>query len=244
MQRDVVFAHALGQCQADVVLVALIHHVAAQPHAVEGHVAQAHGADGQHPVFPVGGIEQQADAQRGGAVHLDIQIIHGGRHGLDEHDDGRADLIRPAVLEPAHEQAQRDADDQAQQHGENTHLHRDGQLFGQDAGHRRIDLINMADAEVAVQCIPPEPPDLHRQRVQQAHGLEARLDLGLGHFFVVCKVAFHGHQPQQVKIERPMRFARYFSISVRTPLSFLAFRLRGRHTADRNRIHQKTTFGK
>ena len=170
--------------------------------AVECHVAQAHGADRQHPVPPVGDIKQQTHAQGGGAVHLNIKVIHGGRHSLNEHDDGGADLIRPAVLEPAHQQAHGNADDQAQQHGEHAHLDGDGQLFGQDAGDRGVYLINMAHAQVAVEGIPPEAADLHRQRVQQAHGLKARLDLGLGHFFVVCKVAFHRHQPQQAEHER------------------------------------------
>ena len=53
-----------------------------------------------------------------------------------------------------------------------------------------------------MQGVLPEVPDLHRKRVQQAHGLQARLDLGLGHFFVICKVAFHRHQPQQAEHER------------------------------------------
>ena len=151
---------------------------------------------------PVGGVEQQAHAHHRGAVHLDVQVVHGSGHGLDEHDDGRTDLIRPAVLEAAHEQPHGDAHHKAQQHGEHTHLHRDGQLLGQNAGDGGVHLINMAHAEVAVEGIPPEPPDLHRQRVQQTHGLQSGLDLRLGHFFVVCKVAFHGHQPQQAEHER------------------------------------------
>ena len=170
-QGDVALAHALGQRQPDVILVALVHHVAAQPHGVECHVAQAHGADRQHPVPPVGGIKQQTHAQGGGAVHLNIKVIHGSRHSLNEHDDGGADLIRPAVLEPAHQQTHGNADDQAQQHGEHAHLDGDGQLLGQDAGDRGVYLINMAHAQVAVEGIPPEAADLHRQRVQQAHGL-------------------------------------------------------------------------
>ena len=170
-QGDVVFTHALGTGKADIVLVALVHHVPAQPHGVERHVAQTHGADGQHPVFPVGGVEEQAHVQRGGAVHLDVQIIHCRRHSLDEDDDGRADLIGPAALETAHEQAHRDADDKAQQHGVHAHLDGNGQLLGEDAGDGSVDLIDVAHAEVAVEHIDPEAADLHRQRVQQTHGL-------------------------------------------------------------------------
>ena len=60
----------------------------------------------------------------------------------------------------------------------------------------------MAHTEIAVQSVHPEPPDLHRQRVQQTHGLQTRLDLRLGHFFVVGKVALYRHQPQQAEHER------------------------------------------
>ena len=202
LQRDLILAHALGACQADVVLVALVHHVAAEPHGVERNVAQAHGTDRQHPVFPVGGVKQQAHAQCRGAIHLDVQVVHGAGHCLDEHDDGGADLIRPAGFKTPHEHAHGDADDKAQQHGVYTHLHRDGQLLGQDAGDGSVDLINMAHAQVAMQGIFPETDDLHRERVQQAHGLQAGLDLHLGHFFIVRKIAFHRHQPQKTEHER------------------------------------------
>lgn len=73
VQGDIVLAHALGAGQLDVVLVALVHHIAAQPHGVERKVCKAHAAHRQHPIAPVGGIEQQAHAHGGGAVHLDIQ---------------------------------------------------------------------------------------------------------------------------------------------------------------------------
>ena len=202
MQRDIAFAHTLGTGQLDVVLVALVHHIAAQPHGVERKVCKAHAAHRQHPIAPVGGIEQQAHAHGGGAVHLNVQKVHGGRYGLNEHDDGCAQLIRPAALASAHDKAQRDAEDQAEQHGQHAHFDGNGQLLGKDLGHGSVELVNVAHAQITVQCVPPEMADLHRQRVQQAHGLQARLDLGLGHFFVVCKVAFHRHQPQQAEHER------------------------------------------
>ena len=64
----------------------------------------------------------------------------------DEDDDGRADLIGPAALEAAHEQAHRDADDKAQQHGVHAHLDGDGQLLSEDAGDGGVDLIDVAHA--------------------------------------------------------------------------------------------------
>ena len=57
-----------------------------------------------------------------------------------------------------------------------------GQLLGKDLGHGSVDLVNVAHAQITVQGIPPEMADLHRQRVQQAHGLQPGLDLCLGHF--------------------------------------------------------------
>ena len=202
MQRDIAFAHTLGTGQLDVVLVALVHHIAAQPHGVEGQVCQAHAAHRQHPVAPVGGVEQQAHPQNGGAVHLDVQKVHGSRHGLDEHDEGCAQFVGPAVLAPAHDKPQRDAQHKAQQHSQHAHLDGDGQLLGQDLGYRHVDLVDVAHAQVTVQGVFPEAADLHRQRVQQAHGLQTRLDLGRGHFFVVCKIAFHRHEPQQAEHQR------------------------------------------
>ena len=44
VQGDIVLAHALGAGQLDVVLVALVHHIAAQPHGVERKVCKAHAA--------------------------------------------------------------------------------------------------------------------------------------------------------------------------------------------------------
>ena len=202
VQGDIVLAHALGAGQLDVVLVALVHHIAAQPHGVERKVCKAHAAHRQHPIAPVGGIEQQAHAHGGGAVHLDIQKVHCRRHRLNEHDECRAQLIRPAALITAHDKAQRDAQHKAQQHGQHTHFDGNGQLLGKDLGHGSVELVNVAHAQITVQRIPPEMADLHRQRVQQAHGLQPGLDLCLGHFFVVCKVAFHRHEPQQAEHQR------------------------------------------
>ena len=106
------------------------------------------------------------------------------------------------ALITAHDKAQRDAQHKAQQHGQHTHFDGNGQLLGKDPGHGSVELVNVAHAQITVQRIPPEMADLHRQRVQQAHGLQTSLDLCLGHFFVVCKVAFHRHEPQQAEHQR------------------------------------------
>ena len=201
-QGDAVLAGALGPGQQDIVLVALVHHVAAQPHGVKGDVAQAHREHRQDPVPQVIGVEQKAHVQGGGAVHLDIQIVDRRRHRLDQDDDGRADLVGQPVLEPAHHQPQGDAQNQGHHHGRHAHLDGDGQLVGEDVHHRHVDPVDVADPEIALEGVAPEPEDLHGQRVQQAHGLQAGLDLGLGHFFVVGKVAFHRHQPEQAEHER------------------------------------------
>ena len=69
-------------------------------------------------------------------------------------------------------------------------------------GDRGVYLIDMAHAKVAVQGVLPKAPYLHRQGIQKTHGLQPGLNLRLGHFFVVCKVAFHRHEPQQAEHQR------------------------------------------
>ena len=241
MQGNAALAHALGPGQLYVILVAFVHHVAAQPHGVERKVCKAHAAHRQHPIAPVGGIEQQAHAHGGGAVHLNVQKVHGGRHGLNEHDDGCAQLIRPAAPAPAHDKAQRDAENQAEQHGQHTHFDGNGQLLGKDLGHGSVELVNVAHAQITVQRVPPEMADLHRQRVQQTHGLQPGLNLCLGHFFVVGKIALYRHEPQQAEHQRHddeqgqdrapdafceiwhHRCAPHFSIEIQIPIEYRNF---------------------
>lgn len=129
MQRDIPPAHALGAGKANVVFVAFVHHVAAQPHGVKGKVCKAHAAHRQHPVAPVCGVEQKPHAHGRRAVHLDVQKVHRSGHSLYQHDERCAQLIRPAALVLPHDKTQRDAQHKAEQHGQHAHLHRDGQLL-------------------------------------------------------------------------------------------------------------------
>ena len=117
---------------------------------------------------------------------------------------GRGDMYVKCEVEIPKKlnKAQRDAQHKAQQHGQHTHFDGNGQLLGKDPGHGSVELVNVAHAQITVQRIPPEMADLHRKRIQQAHGLQPGLDLCLGHFFVVCKVAFHRHEPQQAEHQR------------------------------------------
>ena len=130
VQRDIPPAHALGAGKTDVVLVAFVHHVAAQPHGVKGKVCKAHAAHRQHPVAPVCGVEEQAYAHRRRTIHLDVQKVHRSGHSLNEHDKRRTQLIRPASLVLPHDKPQRNAQHKAEQHGQHAHLDGDGQLLG------------------------------------------------------------------------------------------------------------------
>ncbi|MPN37410.1 hypothetical protein SDC9_184927 [bioreactor metagenome] len=60
--------HALGAGQLDIILVDLIHHVAAQPHRVIGDGPQRHGDDRQYPGDRLRIIKQHGDIHRAGTV--------------------------------------------------------------------------------------------------------------------------------------------------------------------------------
>ena len=200
--HDLLFRDALGARKAHVVLVHLVHHVAAQPHRVGRGGAQRHGEDRQNPRQIVRLVKEHGDAQRRGAVELDEDVVHGGGNGIDEDDEHRAELIPELALASCHRRAQRNTHHQRQRHGQHAQLDGDGRLLGDDAGNRRADAVTRGIAQIALQQVLQEVKELHGNGIVQAQLFELGVDGRLIGLFKVVKIALNRHLAQEHKDHR------------------------------------------
>ena len=202
LHHDALAGDALGARQADVVLVQLVHHVAAQPHRVIRRIAQGHGEHRQNPGDRIGLVKEHGNAQKAGAVELDEDVIHRRRHRVDEDDVDRAELVPEASLSLGHGRAQRDAQHQRERHGEHAHFDGQRRLLGDDAGDGRAHAVAGGGAQIPVHQALQEVPKLYRDGIVEAQLVELGLDHRLVRLLKIIKIALDRHLAQQNKDHR------------------------------------------
>ena len=201
--HDFVVGHALGARELDVIAVELIDHVAADPHRVVGRRAERHADERQDVAQRLFGVEEHRQGRRCRHRDLDEQIVDDRRHGVDEDDVARAELVPEAVLFSGHEHAQRAAQHQRDADGAQAEAHGIRHLLAEDLGHRGLGLQRHGAAEVEMNQIVIEVEQLLIPRVEQAHVFENLLFVFLVHRVrAAAEVSLHRHQAHQQEHDR------------------------------------------
>ncbi len=199
---DLGSGYALGPGQLHIVLVALVHHIAPQPHGVVGDVAQGKGKDGQQPGGGPSGVEEHGGPGQTAAVKLNEQIVDRCGDRLDHHHEHSAQPVPdlpPGAGGAGHEDAQR----QAQQQGDAQGAEADGQgqrhLAADDVQHADAHPVFVAHPQIPLKNALPEFGHLHGERIGESQLLKSHPDLGGAHLLKVLEVALHRHEPEQGK---------------------------------------------
>ena len=167
-EPDGAVGHALCPGQLDVVLVGLVHHVAAQPHTVAG---QSQGQNGQHHCDGFALAPKHGAVQQFGAVNLDQQEIDGVGHGLDDDDIRVAQFIQDAALVQRHGDTQDHAQRQRDCHRDQAEPQRNQDLGRQDLRDGHIFTITAGNTQVALENALQKAEHLDINRVLQSQFL-------------------------------------------------------------------------